>query len=92
VAMGHSNEDTAATLGIGVRTVQKHLERCYRTLGVSSRSQASRRACANSASAENDSKSGSASVGEDVEPDPVPGGVEVAPGVTIRHPLRQAAE
>ena len=40
VAMVHSNE-AAAALGIGVRTAQKHLERCYRTLGVSNRSQAS---------------------------------------------------
>jgi DNA-binding CsgD family transcriptional regulator len=42
VAMGQSNEAAAATLGIGIRTAEKHLERCYRTLGVFNRSQASR--------------------------------------------------
>jgi DNA-binding CsgD family transcriptional regulator len=40
VAMGHSDQDAAAALDIGIRTVQKHLERCYRTLDVSGRSQA----------------------------------------------------
>ncbi|HEY3864855.1 MAG TPA: helix-turn-helix transcriptional regulator [Solirubrobacteraceae bacterium] len=40
VAMGHSDQDAAAALGIGVRTAQKHLEHCYRVLGVSGRSQA----------------------------------------------------
>jgi DNA-binding CsgD family transcriptional regulator len=42
VAMGSSDQDAAATLGIGARTAQKHLEHCYRTLGVSDRSQAAR--------------------------------------------------
>ena len=42
VAMGHSDQDAASSLGIGVRTVQKHLERCYRMLDVSDRSQAAR--------------------------------------------------
>jgi DNA-binding CsgD family transcriptional regulator len=42
VAMGHSDRDAAAALGIGIRTAQKHLERCYRTLQVSGRSQAAR--------------------------------------------------
>ncbi len=42
VAMGHSDHDAAVALGMGVRTAQKHLERCYRTLGVSGRSQAAR--------------------------------------------------
>lgn len=42
VAMGRSDQDAAAALGIGVRTAQKHLEHCYRTLGVQNRSQASR--------------------------------------------------
>jgi DNA-binding CsgD family transcriptional regulator len=46
VAMGHSDQDAASALGIGVRTVQKHLERCYRTLAVSDRSQAARAAWA----------------------------------------------
>jgi DNA-binding CsgD family transcriptional regulator len=40
VAMGRSDHDAAATLGIGIRTAQKHLEHCYRTLEVSDRSQA----------------------------------------------------
>ena len=42
VAMGRSDQDAAAALGIAVRTAQKHLERCYRTLRVSGRSQAAR--------------------------------------------------
>lgn len=42
ISMGHSSVDAAASLGITVRTAQKHLERCYRTLNVSSRSGASR--------------------------------------------------
>jgi hypothetical protein len=42
VAMGRSDHDAAAVLGIAVRTAQKHLEHCYRTLGVSDRSQAAR--------------------------------------------------
>lgn len=46
IAMGHSSEDTAARLGIAIRTAQKHLERCYRTLNVSNRSQASQLAWA----------------------------------------------
>jgi DNA-binding CsgD family transcriptional regulator len=40
VAMGRSDQHTADALGIGIRTVQKHLERSYRELGVSSRSEA----------------------------------------------------
>ena len=40
VAMGHSDQGTAAALGIGVRTAQKHLELCYRTLKVANRSEA----------------------------------------------------
>jgi DNA-binding CsgD family transcriptional regulator len=40
VAMGRSAQDAATELGIGVRTAQKHLERCYRTLHVENRSQA----------------------------------------------------
>lgn len=40
VAMGESDRDIAARLGISHRTVQKHLERCYRTLGVSGRAEA----------------------------------------------------
>jgi DNA-binding CsgD family transcriptional regulator len=46
VAMGRSDLDAASALGIGVRTAQKHLERCYRTLGVGDRSQAARLAWA----------------------------------------------
>jgi DNA-binding CsgD family transcriptional regulator len=40
VAMGRSDQHTADALGIGIRTVQKHLERSYRELGVSNRSEA----------------------------------------------------
>lgn len=40
IAMGASDRDAADALGIGARTAQKHLEHCYRTLGVSGRSQA----------------------------------------------------
>ncbi len=46
VAMGRSDHDAAAALGIAVRTAQKHLECCYRTLDVSSRSRAAQRAWA----------------------------------------------
>jgi DNA-binding CsgD family transcriptional regulator len=42
VAMGRSDHDAAAALGIGVRTAQKHLEHCYRALDVGDRSQAAR--------------------------------------------------
>jgi DNA-binding CsgD family transcriptional regulator len=44
VAMGASDQDAATALGIATRTVQKHLERCYRHLGVDNRSQAARAA------------------------------------------------
>jgi len=44
VAMGSSDQDAAIALGIGVRTVQKHLEHCYRRLRVDNRSQAARAA------------------------------------------------
>jgi DNA-binding CsgD family transcriptional regulator len=40
VARGRSSRDAAAILAISERTVQKHLERCYRTLGVGGRSAA----------------------------------------------------
>jgi DNA-binding CsgD family transcriptional regulator len=40
VARGRSNRDTAAILGVSPRTVQKHLENCFRKLGVSDRSAA----------------------------------------------------
>jgi DNA-directed RNA polymerase specialized sigma24 family protein len=40
VPRGRSNRDTAAILGISPRTVQKHLENCFRKLGVSDRSAA----------------------------------------------------
>jgi DNA-binding NarL/FixJ family response regulator len=46
VAMGHSDEDAANALGIAIRTAQKHLEHCYRTLEVGDRSQAARLAWA----------------------------------------------
>ena len=42
VAMGHSDHDAAAALGIRTRTAQKHLEHCYRALEVANRSQAAR--------------------------------------------------
>lgn len=42
VAMGHSDTDAAAALGIESSTVHKHLQNSYRTLGVRSRSQAAR--------------------------------------------------
>jgi DNA-binding CsgD family transcriptional regulator len=42
VAMGHSDQDAASTLEMSVRTAQKHLEHCYRTLEVGGRSQAAR--------------------------------------------------
>jgi DNA-binding CsgD family transcriptional regulator len=40
IARGRSSRDAAAILGISDRTVQKHLEHCYRALGVSDRSAA----------------------------------------------------
>jgi DNA-binding CsgD family transcriptional regulator len=40
VARGRSNRDAGAILGISERTVQKHLEHCYRELGVADRSAA----------------------------------------------------
>ena len=40
VAMGHSDQDAAAALGMSTRTAQKHLECCYRTLEVHDRSRA----------------------------------------------------
>lgn len=40
VATGAAERDIGEQLGISHRTVQKHLERCYRTLGVASRSRA----------------------------------------------------
>jgi DNA-binding CsgD family transcriptional regulator len=46
VAMGSSDQAAATVLGIGMRTAQKHLERCYRTLAVSDRSQAAQLAWA----------------------------------------------
>ncbi|MFT4048582.1 MAG: helix-turn-helix transcriptional regulator [Solirubrobacterales bacterium] len=39
-ACGRSNGDAAESLGISERTVEKHLERCYRALGVTGRSAA----------------------------------------------------
>lgn len=41
VARGRSNRDAGAILGISDRTVQKHLEHCYRVLDLPSRSAAS---------------------------------------------------
>ena len=44
VALGNSNRDVAARLGVSDRTVQKHLEHAFRKLGVRSRSAAASRA------------------------------------------------
>jgi len=44
VATGRSSDDVATDLGVSPRTVQKHLERVYRKLGVSGRSAAAQRA------------------------------------------------
>lgn len=44
VALGGSNRDVAARLGIAERTAQKHLQRAFRKLGVKNRSQAASRA------------------------------------------------
>jgi DNA-binding CsgD family transcriptional regulator len=49
IATGHTAPEAAAALGIAARTAQKHLELCYRALGVSNRSEASRIAWASSA-------------------------------------------
>jgi DNA-binding CsgD family transcriptional regulator len=46
VAMGSSDQAAADALGISIRTAQKHLECCYRTLAVKDRSQAAQRAWA----------------------------------------------
>jgi DNA-binding CsgD family transcriptional regulator len=42
VALGASNRDIAAQLGVSERTVQKHLERSFRKLGVTNRSEAAK--------------------------------------------------
>jgi DNA-binding CsgD family transcriptional regulator len=44
VALGGSNRDVGAALGITDRTIQKHLERAFRKLGVRNRSEAASRA------------------------------------------------
>ncbi|MGE5117441.1 MAG: helix-turn-helix domain-containing protein, partial [Betaproteobacteria bacterium] len=44
VAAGKTDRDIAVLLGISVRTVQKHLERCYAALGVETRTAAVMRA------------------------------------------------
>jgi DNA-binding CsgD family transcriptional regulator len=46
IASGNTGREAGAELGITPRTVQKHLEHCYRTLNVTSRSEASRLAWA----------------------------------------------
>jgi DNA-binding CsgD family transcriptional regulator len=46
IATGHSAPEAATALGIAPRTAQKHLELCYRVLGVGNRSDASRAAWA----------------------------------------------
>ncbi len=46
IATGHTAPEAAATLAIATRTAQKHLERCYQTLGTTNRTQASRLAWA----------------------------------------------
>jgi DNA-binding NarL/FixJ family response regulator len=43
VALGGSNRDVAARLGLSDRTVQKHLENAFRALGVTTRSEAAAR-------------------------------------------------
>jgi DNA-binding CsgD family transcriptional regulator len=40
VAIGRSQAETAARLGVALRTVHKHLERAYRKLGVNNRAEA----------------------------------------------------
>jgi DNA-binding CsgD family transcriptional regulator len=50
LASGVSEHEIAARLGISVRTAQKHLEHCYRRLGVNSRSEAAAIAWASAAS------------------------------------------
>jgi DNA-binding CsgD family transcriptional regulator len=40
LATGATERDIGDRLGISYRTVQKHLQRCYRQLGVSNRSRA----------------------------------------------------
>lgn len=40
VALGRSNQAAAEALGLSHRTVEKHLERCFRKLGVATRSEA----------------------------------------------------
>jgi DNA-binding CsgD family transcriptional regulator len=42
VVIGHSDKEIATDLAISRRTVEKHLQRCYAKLGVSSRQQAKR--------------------------------------------------
>jgi DNA-binding CsgD family transcriptional regulator len=42
VAMGRSDRDAAAELGIARRTAQKHMQLAYRALGITERSQAAR--------------------------------------------------
>jgi DNA-binding CsgD family transcriptional regulator len=66
VAMGHSDQDAASALGMRVRTAQKHLERCYRALDVSDRSQAARLAWA-AAGAASGATPGAASTSLDVD-------------------------
>jgi DNA-binding NarL/FixJ family response regulator len=44
VALGGSNRDVGTRLGLSERTVQKHLERAFRKLGVATRSEAAARA------------------------------------------------
>jgi len=46
IATGHTAPEAAAALAIAPRTAQKHLEHCYRVLGVTNRSEASRAAWA----------------------------------------------
>ena len=50
IAMGRTAPEAATALGIAPRTAQKHLELCYRVLGVRNRSEASRAAWAASGS------------------------------------------
>jgi DNA-binding CsgD family transcriptional regulator len=49
LASGASEQEIAARLGISIRTAQKHLEHCYRRLGVNTRSKAAAIAWASAA-------------------------------------------
>jgi DNA-binding CsgD family transcriptional regulator len=58
IALGASNGNVASRLALSERTVQKHLERAYRTLGVSTRSEAAARAWELTASSDGSGETG----------------------------------